>query len=343
MIKQICNLMILFSLLLNSCDESVEKKYDDNIIQEYDIIKIDLSGELSDRSSEISGLCWFGDNLIILPQYPQRFGNEAGKIFFIPKNRLKSYIEGASKEAIKPSSYEIDLTRIARYFRPGSGFEAISIIDTTAFFTIEYISSGSTETLLIKGEIDSSAKAIYIDEKSIITLPADLQIYNMSCESLFTFNNLLYPIFEASGKNVNTSPKVSVFDNDLKFVRKIDFPTVEYRITDVTSVDDSGRFWAINYFYPGDKNKLTPAIDSIIQIHGIGKSNSQYDPLERLIQFQLTDNGIKISKHRPIYIKLEDNTGRNWEGLAKYDSLGFFIATDRYPETILAFLNYTNP
>jgi hypothetical protein len=344
MIKRISTfLLVLILLLLSSCDQGAEKHTNNKFIQEYDIIEIDLLGELSDRSSEISGLCWFSDNLIILPQYPQRFSNDVGKIFYISKERLKKYIDGTLKDAIKPSSYNIDLTKIAKYFKSGSGFESISIIDTTVFFTIEHISSGSTETLLVKGEMDSSANEIIIDETSIITVPADIQIFNMSCESLLTFNDSLYPIFEAFGKNVNTYPKVAVFDNELNFVRKIDFPTVEYRITDVTSIDDSGRFWAINYFYPGDKNKLNPAIDNIIQIHGIGESNSQYDPVERLLQFQLTDNGITITKYRPIYIKLKNNEGRNWEGLAKFDSLGFLIATDRYPETILAFLPFSNP
>ncbi|MDX1700980.1 MAG: hypothetical protein R3250_10200, partial [Melioribacteraceae bacterium] len=249
MIKHLSKVILILILLLSyHCDQSVEKGYDDNFIREYNITKIDLMGELSDRSSEISGLCWFGNKLIILPQYPQRFGDESGKIFFIERAKLKKYIEGDIRTPIEPSSYNIDLSNVGKYFNMGSGFEAISVIDTTAFFTVEYLSSVNTETLLIRGAIDTSAREIFIDEKSIVSDPTDLRIYNMSCESILAMNDHLYPIFEANGKNVIDSPKVSVFNNNLQFKNKIDFPTVEYRITDVTNPDDSGKFWGINYF-----------------------------------------------------------------------------------------------
>ena len=331
-------ILFLLAMLFVNCEKGIEKKKDHKNIPEFDISKIELLGELSEKSSEISGLCWFNDKLLILPQYPQRFGSDHGKIFFIDKSELKKYIEGEQRTPINPSYYKIDLSKISRYFHSGSGFESISMIDTTAYFTVEYISQNKTETLLIKGVIDSTASEIFVDESTITTEPADIYIFNMSCESIVTYNDQIYPIFEAFGKNVNTAPKVSIFDRNLRFLRKIDFPSVEYRITDVTNSDDSGRFWAINYFYPGDKMKLSPESDNLIEMYGIGKTNNQYDPIERLLQFQIFDNQILLTQEKPIYIELSNNEGRNWEGIVKYDSTGFIIATDRFPETILAYL-----
>ena len=34
---------------------------------------------------------------------------------------------------------------------------------------------------------------------------------------------------------------------------------IEYRITDVTEVDNQGKFWALNFFWPGEKKLLNPA------------------------------------------------------------------------------------
>lgn len=332
----------LCAYLIISCGDGSKniraQRLSKNIIEEYDIIRISLAGKLADRSSEISGLCWFNDHLILLPQYPERFGDNIGKIFFIRKKIIENYLTGKSTTPILPEYYKINLSNLRKYFRNGSGFESITTDDTIAYFTLEHISNVKTETLLMFGKIDPVKFEIIIDEKSIQTEPSENQFYNLSSESIIAFNDQIIPIYEVHGGNIIKSPTVSVFDSELNFLRKIDFPQIEYRITDVTSVDDSGRFWAINYLYPGDFEKLNPSADIISDLYGIGSSHLEFDPIERIIQFQVSGNEIILSNHRPFYLKLEDNKGRNWEGIAKMDSLGFLIVTDKYPETILAFL-----
>lgn len=334
---------VLSSILL-SCSpkgiNSLNKNANYNILEEAEIIHIPLQGELSKRNSEISGMCWYGEKLIILPQYPSQFGDELGKIFFIEKSNILKSISGNNTELLKPDYFSIDLTEFKELFHIGSGFESITIRENTAYFTIEHMNAGKTETILIRGDIDSANKTIILDEKSLIKDPTDLFIHNISDESILYYKEDIIPIYEIFGQNINKNPTVSVFNTNLEFQRKIPFPTIEYRITDVTSVDQSGKFWAINYFYPGDNKKLNPAKDDIMVKYGIGKSHTKYDPVERIIQFQITENSIVFTEEPPIYISLLQNTSRNWEAIEKLDNIGFLIATDTFPETILAFIKF---
>jgi hypothetical protein len=201
---------------------------------------------------------------------------------------------------------------------------------------------GKTETLLLKGTLDSLENEIKLNKTSIIKEKHNIYLNNTSNESIIVYNEKIIPIFEVYGNNLHKTPQVSIYSRDLDLISKINFPNIEYRITDVTAPDDSGKFWAINYFYPGDNEKLKPARDLIFSEFGIGATHRIYDPVERLVQFQILENKIIISPKAPIYIKLLGNESRNWEGIAKFDDKGFIIATDTFPETILAFIRINN-
>lgn len=336
--------LILFftTLILYSCNSENADRVNKDLnfpskLKEADILEIPLNGEISNSNSEISGLCWFGNKLILLPQFPNSFNADYGKIFFIEKNRLLNFILGKSKEPILPDYLSIDLSDFDEFFGPGSGFEAITTKDNYVYFTIESMNFGKTESLLVMGVIDSINKTISLNKESLTKDPSELFIHNISDESILFHNDKIIPIYEVFGKNKNSNPQVSVFNDKLQFIKKIPFPNIEYRITDVTSVDDTGNFWAINYFYPRDFKKLNPAKDELFLKHGIGKSHINYEQVERLVEFKILEDKIVINDSEPIYIELQENESRNWEGIVRFDD-GFIIATDKYPSTILAYL-----
>ena len=115
-------------------------------------------------------------------------------------------------------------------------------------------------------------------------------------------------------------------------------PNIEYRITDATRIDQNGRFWAINYFWPGDKKRLKPAADPIAETSGKGKTHQSSDVVERLIEFEIKDEIINFSDHEPIQLELDKDAPRNWEGIVRIDDKGFLIATDKHPKMILGFV-----
>ena len=145
-------------------------------------------------------------------------------------------------------------------------------------------------------------------------------------------------IYEANGLFFQESvkqPVISLLDFSSTTIH---FPNIEYRITDATRIDQNGRFWAINYFWPGDKKRLKPASDPIAATYENGKTHQNSDVVERLIEFEIKDKIIKFSDHVPIQLELEKDAPRNWEGIVRIDDKGFLIATDKHPKMILGFV-----
>ncbi len=140
---------------------------------------------------------------------------------------------------------------------------------------------------------------------------------------------------------MNSQPVAHQFDISLEPTDSISFPNMEYRITDATAVDENGRFWTINYLFPGDIGKLDPAEDYLRAQFGAGSTHTISPVVERLVEFQIEADGIHLIDAPPIQLELlDDDTARNWEGIVRLDeNNGFLIVTDEYPTTILAFVS----
>jgi len=146
-------------------------------------------------------------------------------------------------------------------------------------------------------------------------------------------------------------PIAHVYGLDLSEQGVVRFPNIEYRITDATELDEAGYFWAINYFYPGDEEKYQPfRPEPLALTFGAGPSHAKLDTVERLVEFQLTEDGIKLTGKPPIQLSLigaslvllgesiADQISRNWEGIVRLDDRGFLLATDKFPNTLLGFV-----
>ena len=334
-------ILVSFILIFFGCSVTqIKNKTEQQILKEAEITEIPLAGEVSNKKSEISGLCWYENKLILLPQFPNRFSNtNNGKIYYIEKSKILNYLSGKDTSAILPNSFSINTNDFSKLFSKGSGFEAITTHHNSAYFSIESIKDGKTVSYLIKGIIDTVSKSINLQKETLVKVPSKLNINNIGNESILFWKNHILPIYEANGKNVNPSPQIAVYDTNNILLKKIKFPNIEYRITDVTNVDKNNKFWAINYFYTGEAKKLKPASDILVKKFGIGKSNFLSKYIERLVQFKISSNKIELTETTPIYLKIPETEGRNWEGIVRLDKKGFLIATDTYPETILAFVN----
>ena len=145
-------------------------------------------------------------------------------------------------------------------------------------------------------------------------------------------NNLLL-LYEANGSNLRKDPyQLLISLNDFSS-KKIKGPNIEYRITDATKVEKN-KFWAINYYWPGDKKNLRPGLDKLSK----NKRVNSEQTIERLIEFKIKRNGISLTNKKPINLILEEGNSRNWEAIVRFGSSGFLIATDKYPRMILAYI-----
>ncbi|NPV76038.1 MAG: hypothetical protein HPY59_06625 [Anaerolineae bacterium] len=302
--------------------------------------EIPIWGPASKARAEISGLEWYGDTLILLPQYPSRFfGGSEGALITFKKEDIIRYLEGKETTPLVPGYLP--------FYAPGidvlpgfEGFEAIAIKDDTVFLTAE-THVGLWQSMmgyLIRGKISPDMTSVVMDVKDKVELFPLSDIMNLSHEALLVWGDEIVAFYEGNGIAITSNPVAYRYDLASRELPPLSFPNIEYRITDVTAPDEDNYFWAINYFYPGDE-RLENDDDPLVTIYGNQFAHVHNEPVERIVEFQISDNGITLSKRNPIRIKLADSgESRNWEGIVRLDEKGFLVVTDKTPSTILGFI-----
>lgn len=313
---------LLFICLSHSFSQEIKEK------------SIPLSGIITDPKQEISGLDWYEDNLILLPE------NLNGFVFIISKKKIIKSITSENPSPILPEVNIFKTPNYTKTIKGFEGFESIAFNNNKFFVTIEAKDNDEMKSYLAWGKINNSSLNMTIHEDSLKEIKTPIQVKNMTYESALIYKKNIVLLYEANGEKLQskiTQPVISLIDHSIS---SIEFPNIEYRITDVTKVDINNKFWAINYFWPGDKKRLQPSQDLIFTKHKEGMSHSQSEIVERLIQFKIENNQILLTNEKPIQLKLDDKNSRNWEGVAKLEDKGFIIATDKYPKMILAFVKH---
>lgn len=307
------------------------------------IQRIRLSGPITDPNTEISGLTWYGDNLVLLPQYPRASRTaDDGHLFVIARADLEAALRNPDHAPITPRTVPLTAKGLENHAAVFQGCEAIVFQGERVYIVVEATHPRDDDRMrsyLVAGRVAPDFSAIHLDPTSASPISLPVNLSNMSTESLLAVGDTLVTLYEANGANVNPQPQARRFTSSLQSLGPHAFPTIEYRITDATSVDSTGTFWATNYFYPGEREKLNPATDSVALQHGRGRSHQRLPQVERLVEFRYTPQGIVRTQTPPIPLQLNPaNEGRNWEGIVRFGPHGFFLATDKYPSTILAFV-----
>jgi hypothetical protein len=299
---------------------------------------IPLAGPLSSPDAEISGLAWYGDELVFLPQFPERFG-ESGALFSLSKADILTFLEDPEQAPLEPRLLPFDTGGIERIIAGYEGFESIAISGDTFFATIEAHPDGML-AYLVGGRVLPGFSGLRLDPGLRTPIQPQADILNFSDESIILFGEMLLTVYEANGAAVNPQPQAHLFDSGLTLRNQLAFPPIEYRLTDATPADENGRFWAINTFYVGDAS-LYPRSDPIAEMVGEGESHAASPVVERLLQLQFTEQGIALGDAPPIQLELAaDGATRNWEGIARLDERGFLLMTDEHPATLFAFVPY---
>jgi hypothetical protein len=303
---------------------------------EQSVKPLPLAGPLASPEAEISGMAWYGETLVILPQYPERFAEgEVPQIFGLPKSSIVEVLEGQSEE-LEP----IPILFIAPDFRAEiagyQGFEAIGFADDRAFLTIEADTGTETTGYLVSGQVVGDLQQIQIETELIVQIPSQAGLGNMAEESLVVTDGALLTFHEVNGEALNPNPVAHRFSFDLEPLGTVPFPNLEYRVTDATAMDEAGRFWVMNYFWEGDLN-LKPEADPLVQRYGTGPTHAGQETVERIVALQYDGNQITLIEEPPRLLTLAKE-GRNWEAIVRLDDRGFLVMTDTFPNTILGFV-----
>ena len=304
------------------------------LCEEVKVQEIKLSGLITDKKQEISGMDWYQDRLFLLPE------NMGGFLFSISKGEILSSIKSGKKLPITPKETRFKTPDYSSLIKGFDGFEAIAFNGDKVYITIESEHRGEMVSYLAWGKIDSKSLEVVMNEEDLETIKTPIQLNNLSFESLLINDENIIMIYEANGSNLRKNPTQSVFTHKSKSISQVNFPNIEYRITDATRMDNNDRFWVINYFWPGDKKLLNPGKDNVLNKVKQGSSHLKSDQIERLVEFQISAGEISISDAKPIQLFLESNASRNWEAIARLDDKGLLIATDKHPRMIFGYVQF---
>ncbi len=331
----------------------------DDAPEETPVTFIELAGPAAERDAEISSLAWYGDTLLLMTENPfiYRERDNVGMFFALDKEDILDYLAAENPEPLTPRPvplYGRDIVdAVGGYAVAFDGFESAAFVtglgyfvDDMIYLTIEadtvnpddptmrgYVVSGRVRT-----DSRGNLRGIDLNMDRFIEIPRQTDFNNMSYESMFVADGKLVVIYEANGVNVNAEPVAYTVDLQTGELATVPFPNVEYRITDVTMPDENGVFWAINYFFVGE-DFLANDEDPIFATYGMGASQAEFDGFERLVSFQFTGDAIELVDAAPIQLLMtEESRGRNWEGIARLDDMGFLVVTDKWPQTILGFV-----
>lgn len=286
------------------------------------IQEIKLDSPLAQRTAQLSGLAWYDDWLILLPQYPDFAGGDS-YVYGLPKSAILDYLAHPNPQPLTPQPILFDTNGFNIF--GSQGFEAIAFAGQQAFFTIEAAPWGQMRGYLLRGEMAADMSRLQLDTSNIVELLPQSRQFNMAYEAILVDEGQVMAFYELNGTRFNRRPRALVLDRDMERKETAVLPNIPHRITDVTGIDEDGRFWAINYL-PRGLNLLTPQ-----------PIWWQHQPaVEQLIELQIRSSGIIQTTTPPI--DLHGQAGRNWEGVVRFDDLGFLLATDNHPQTMLGFV-----
>ncbi|NIW46446.1 MAG: hypothetical protein GWN30_17305 [Gammaproteobacteria bacterium] len=307
---------------------------------EVEITPIALAEPLNRRTAEISGMDWYGDYLVILPQY---FDHAEGRVLYaIPKAVILERLQNPDSPPIEPIQIPVEDRLFGKEVDGDfEGYEAIAFIGDQVYLTVEISGDDEMIGILISGKIDPDMSRVVLDIENRQPIPPQQQIRNITDEALLAVDGQVITIFEANGAVINPFPTANVFGPDQILAGQVPFPTIEYRVTDATRLDADNNFWVINTYTLGTPG-LDPQMDSIGERFGLGCTQAFYPWVERLVELHYDPlEGITLTDSPPIQFKLRGYLfSRNWEGIVRLDDLGFLVATDKFPSTIFGFVPF---
>lgn len=337
------SLAIVLILTLAACSKTINSVRDNqlslNSAREYDVLEMPLPDDLASPSFEYSGLGWYGDTLVLLPQYPNRNASgQTGLLYGITKDDLIKWKIDQSQE-LDFFDIPFDDAGLSRSLPAFEGFEAILFLDHDVYLTIETSAGNPMKSYLVRGSVSSDGEgrlAIRLDKDQIIELPQQNQSSNASYEALTSDGEFIYALYEQNGQSANEHPYTLKIDQELLAIEKIPVEPINYRISDVSQRNENGEFWGVNYFFPGDEH-LKVEVDPISDLYGLPGSHEFDGRVERLVKFLLNSEGVEIFDQAPVYLELSaSGESRNWEGLVVLDKNSFVIVTDKFPGSMLA-------
>ena len=318
--------VVLYALLLFACAPGASETQQVTLEVVPRILPLELDEDLA--AVEFSSICWWDDELVLLPQHPEL----AGRCLLVLSRdsiaRAVAEIEsGREVRPLRPRRIPTETASVPDSIRAYDGLEAIVIRDDRCYVLAEY--GNETEawgSRLITGSIERDRNQVYLEHVGATEITSQGTRTNFTEETLILSGNECWVISELNGRRVVDRPSLLRFSLDLEPLGDMPMPPLEYRVTDATNLDAEGRFWVLNIFWPPDADLVLPEVES--------------GPVERLVPLRRNGDRIERDPSRPILDLRGNREGpmHNWEGVARWGDDGFLLVTDEYPENLLAYV-----
>jgi len=302
---------------------------------------IHLPLNINSVNEEFSGMTLYAGRVYLEPQYGSHKETKLDGDFFIYSLLADSIGRVINGKDTSLTAYRTVRVKnlnqlpdsVKTYYE---GFEAISIVNNTAYLSIE-TNDTYDYCFLLKGKLDTLQNTITIDPLHFATLKRPLRVNNAGFESVTWLpkEKKLLAYYEYNGMPGGGKGYLI----DTSFNKKpllIKVPFLYFRITDITATQDD-KIYGINYFWNGDYDAYL--------------NNDQLKNQEENIKTSIPDLGDNISQN-PDYLKKKSTSyGRimmlnnrkdknwkqvtsafpapknNWEGITLYRD-GALIITD---------------
>jgi len=297
---------------------------------------LQLAGPVANRHAEISRMAWFDDMLILLPQYPDFAGDGSSVLFALPRPQIEAWLDGQRDIPLTPMTLTLDDAALRNALPTFGGYEAIAFHGERVFLTIEAWAASGSAGYLVSGWVDRDTAIVRIDPATLVYIPPQTGKVNVADEAIVLAGDSLFTLYELNGQAVNAAPIAHRYSLEGQPIAEIPFSHIDYRITDATPLDDQGRFWAINFFYPAEGLDVVEP-EPLAQQYGEGATHAAQVHVERLVEFAWDGTQILRTDTPPVQLQLA-LLARNWEGIARLGDRGFLIVTDKYPTTALGFV-----
>jgi hypothetical protein len=316
-----------------------------------------LGGPITESWLEISGMAWFGDYLVLLPETlslhtaVDKHLIPGEQLFYVlTRKEIMDSVEGRTDEPLVPRAIPV-YPKVDERLAGIDGLEAIAFHGDSVFIQVETYQNddGTNPSVLVRGRIAPDASSIMMYPNNAKAYARPTTDRNASHEAMFVWEDRVYSIYELNSAALMPSAAANAFELNLDQAGFVPFPAIDYRITDVTQPDAEGYFWAINFRYPGSgrESEKAEGCEALIKRFGVGPSHRRFEQVERLVQLQITESAIVLTDRPPIQLELlhdwKQGGARNWEGIVRLEGVGFLIITDRFPSTILALVREPNP
>ena len=161
-------------------------------------------------------MAWYGDYLIMLPQYPSIFGaDDQSFLFALPKADLLAFVEGSVSGPLEPIQVLFVEPDWSAQIDGFQGYEAIGFNGGRAFLTIEADSGADMASYLVAGSISADLSALQLDASSLVEIPQPVTLDNKADETLIVTDEVIITIYEANGVDENLTPMVHLYDLNL--------------------------------------------------------------------------------------------------------------------------------